>query len=415
MRFEVLTAEAYAAFASEGHRLFLPQIPEYGQVRARLGADVRYVGVVADDGSVKAAGVVVLQPWKRLFKRAVLTYGPTLVDWSDTAVFNCFFTGLRAYLRRERGVLSVRINPLVHARFYDDINVITENPVAAQVQAGLERHGFTRVNAEFYDRPDIQVRYIYTKDISGQSYDEAVATMAKGLRRRFHNSGRYGVEVRFFGTEGYRIFDALHESTASRTSMGSTSASSEALYTNLVRELGPERSNIAIAYVLPRKYLQQIDDERREVTARLEVLADRKPTKNRDREIVELQARLEVLDAQQKQAEETLAEHGEEIPFCGVVSFLIGGELIELLGGMDKRFNIYGRDYPADCELLRWACSKNLDTVNTFGVSGIWDSTAPDAPVIAFKRQLRGKVEEFIGTYDQPIRPLLARLLGAVG
>ena len=75
---------------------------------------------------------------------------------------------------------------------------------------------------------------------------------------------------------------------------------------------------------------------------------------------------------------------------------------------MDKRFAAYGRDYPVERAMFKWACDHGLSVYNTFGISGIFDESAPDAPVLAFKRWLNGNVEEFIGTFVIPVRPRLA-------
>lgn len=93
---------------------------------------------------------------------------------------------------------------------------------------------------------------------------------------------------------------------------------------------------------------------------------------------------------------------------------MAGKEIILLLGGMDKRFNSYGRDYPVERAMFKLACDMGLEVYNTFGVSGVFDETAVDAPVLAFKRWLNGNVEEFIGTYVLPIHPRLAKQLGAI-
>ena len=63
--------------------------------------------------------------------------------------------------------------------------------------------------------------------------------------------------------------------------------------------------------------------------------------------------------------------------------------------------------------MFKLACDKGLSVYNTFGITGCFDETAIDAPVLSFKRWLNGNVEEFIGTYNRPLHPKLARALGA--
>ncbi|MDO4888415.1 MAG: peptidoglycan bridge formation glycyltransferase FemA/FemB family protein [Actinomycetaceae bacterium] len=415
MRFAVLTPEAYQNFVENtDHRVFIPQLPEFARVRANHGYRVEYVGIVdGEDDAVVGAGVVVYQPWKRFFFRAQLGYGP-LLDWDDARAITCFFEGLKDHLIKDRRVLVLRFNPLVARAFYEDIEVREENENAKAVVRQLTDLGAMRLTKEFYEQSDVQIRFIYTKDIEGLSFDEAIGTLAKGLRRRFRNEGRYGVTTSFLPPEDFDVFDSLHESTAERTTMEEMTDNVRNLYRDLMTELGPERALLCVARLSPSLYLSQIADERAQAQERIATLEERKATKARDRELKELDQRLATLAANEEQARQTAQEHGEDIPFNAALCFRIGKELILLLGGMDKRFAAYARDYPVERAMFKWACDHGLSTYNTFGISGIFDDSAPDAPVLAFKRWLNGNVEEFVGTFVIPMRKNLAKALSAL-
>ncbi|MCF2706359.1 peptidoglycan bridge formation glycyltransferase FemA/FemB family protein [Arcanobacterium haemolyticum] len=412
MQFSILNADQYAHFAATAPRIFIPQLPEYAQVRQENGMKSEFVGVI-DAGNVIAAAIVTYQPWKKLFSRAHIVYGPTL-DWTNSAVINCFFNGLISHLHSQQGVVALRFNPLLARAFYDDITKVADNPIASSADAQLRSFGASRLTKEFYDQADIQIRYIYTKDISGKSFEEATSTLSKSLRRRFHNEGRYGVEVRFLEPHQFEVFDSLHESTQERTSMAGISTTSRRIYEGLMEHLGPDRAFLSVAYFSPRRYMKQIDDEVANMKVRLEELEKRPDTKARQREMNQITQRFDGLADQRKRAEEVLDEHGDDIPFNAALSFVVGNELLLLLGGMDKRFVEFGRDYPVERAMFKWACDHNLDTYNTFGISGIFDETAPDFPVLRFKRSLNGKVEEFVGTYVIPVRPFLAKVTNAL-
>lgn len=409
MRFTLLTEDEYAAFTTH-HRIFVSQTPEYGRVMAEQGTRAEYVGV-KDGEEVRAAALITYQPWKKFFSRAHINYGPTM-DFTDTPVADAFFTGLRSHLKAKRGLLSCRICPLVKRAFYSDITPTGLNPDLPTIEATLAKHGLSRLFKDFYERSDVQMRFIYTKDIAGLSFEEATATLAKGLRRRFHNEGRYGVEVRFVGPDKYHVFEGLLRRTVERTQMEESSERATRIYRGLLREFG-ERGLLAIAYLRPRVYLEQIAEERAEISDRLAALAERKPTTKRDNEIAALEKRLPSLDEAEERARDALT-HGEEIPINSALGFIISSELLLLLGGMDKRYVAFGRDYPVERAMFKRACDEDLQVYNTFGISGIFDEDAPDAQVLSFKRWLRGNVEEFIGTYDMAVRPLLARRLGAL-
>ncbi|WP_049619048.1 lipid II:glycine glycyltransferase FemX [Actinobaculum suis] len=421
MRFRPLTASEYTNFVKTAPRLFVQQLPEYAQARTELGSRVEFVGVVEEtpgpDGQageprVLAAASIRYQPWRRFFWRTHIQYGPT-IDWSDLPLVKFFFAGLREYLAKQKRVLSLRVTPRLDMHTYEDIKIVADNPAAGPALDVLSQIGFQRVNIEFFDRGDIPGRFIYVKDIAGLDFEEATATLAKGLRRRFHNEGRYGVTVKFLGPEDFGYLDGLHESTTDRVEgMPTISEDSRRLYISLMKHLGRERSFVCVAFFSPVAYISQLETTREESLARIEVLQERKQTKARDRELAELDKTLTHTAEQIAAAQEVHEKYGDNIPINSALGFQCNQELILLLGGMDKRFTQFARDYPVERAAFKWACDRQLDIYNTFAVSGIWDETAPDAPVIRFKRWLNGRVEEYPGTYDLALSPL-ARPLGA--
>ena len=191
------------------------------------------------------------------------------------------------------------------------------------------------------------------------TFEEATATLTKGLRRRFHHEGRYGVEVRFLGPDQFDVFEQLHESTAERTGMDEITQSSESLYRGVMERLGPERAFLCVAYYSPARYMQQIRDEQEEVAGRIAELEQRKQTKARDRELGQAQDRLETLASNYEDAAASLEELGDrDIPFNSAFSFISGRELVLLLGGMDKNLTQFARDYPVERAMFKLACDK---------------------------------------------------------
>ena len=65
--------------------------------------------------------------------------------------------------------------------------------------------------------------------------------------------------------------------------------------------------------------------------------------------------------------------------------------------------------------MIEWALERDVRWYNMFGITGDFTSDASDAGVLHFKRQFNGDVEEYVGTYDIPLRKCLASALNAVG
>ncbi|WFM83934.1 peptidoglycan bridge formation glycyltransferase FemA/FemB family protein [Arcanobacterium canis] len=412
MNFVTLTRSEYETFIAN-RRHFIPQLPAYADAKTAVGAQAEFVGIKDPSGTVTGAGVLTYQPWKKLFRKAHLTYGPTL-DWTDDAGVTAFFEGLRSHLKAKRNVLTVDVNPIVAKNAYEDTQIVEADLAqGAHADALLRRCGFTHVNAEFYERSDVQIRYIYTKNIAGMDFDEAIGSISKTLRRRFRNTERYGVEVKFEGPQAWDTFTDLFSAAQDRHEMADLSANQIALFSELMKDVGPENGFLCIAYMHPARYLEELDADRRATEERIATLEARKQTAKRDTELAQQKKALEQNEAQRLEAQATLDEYGEKIAINGALAFRCGNELVGLLGGMDKRFVQFARNYPVEGSLFRWAVEHGLDTYNTFGVSGNFGPDAPDASVVKFKRLLNGNVEEFIGTYQLAISPLAAKLTKA--
>ncbi len=411
MQFVSLSRAEYAQAVADADRLFLPQLPEYGKVVEDRGEKVEYVGV-RRDGAVVASALIHYQPWKKFFLRALIVSGPTL-DWKDEDVVRFFFANLIAHVKKNKRVLSLRVSPNVPAAFYRDVEKVEDAPIGKAINAFLTGIGFDRLKKEFYDQPDIPIRFIYTKDIADKSFEEIADSLSKTMRRQVKHVGRYGVEVKILGSEDWDVFQELYDSSRERTDMAELSGSSIGLYRHLMDELGPERAILVVAYAHPETYLKEIEDNLSDLRTQIAQKEEPPLTTKKERALKELNSQANSLQRQLTEVKDLADRYGDNVPFAGVLAFRSGNEILQLLRGFNKEFTTFNRDYPIESALLRWAADRDFKVYNTYGVSGILDDSAPDANVIAYKRKLDGNMEEFIGTYMLPVSPL-ARVLGAL-
>lgn len=409
MHFTTLTAEEYASATRHSSRLFLAQLPEYGQWRTEQGDTVDYVGV-REGSELRGVALITYQPWKKLFTRAIITNGPTL-DWEDAELVDFFFTELKGYLAAKKRVIALRITPNVPAAFYTDTDKMADSALGTRVTAQLSAAGFQRVAVDPNDPADIH--FIYTKDIAGKSFEEIADSLTKTMRRQVKHVGRYGVEVRTGGVELWETFHQLYESSRERTEMAEISDYSAHLYTAMMEKLGPERAFLAIAYAHPATYLEEITANIARLDEQIAQNSTEPHTRKKAGALKELGNQRASLVKQETEARDLAQRYGTSVPFAGVLAFRWGDELVQLLRGFNKDFTTYNRDYPVESTLLRWAAAHDISTYNTLGISGIFDESAPDYPVLEYKRKLNGNVEEFIGTFALLLRPE-ARLTGAL-
>lgn len=413
--FSPLTSEQYTQFMESGPRHFISQLPDMGKTYTSLHRKHNYVGLIdTTTNTVVGAALMYYQPWKKFFERAHILYGPTLT-WERKDYVTAFFSGLQRYLRKKPRVLSLHISPILPRAFYEDTTKVADNSVATKVTNFLTQGGYSFVDQNKHPAPDNPPLFIYTKDIEGMSFDEALPTLAKGLRRRFRKEDGYGVQVRWLTSKDFDVFRDLYTSTANRAEdMHAMSENSQKTYKTLMDHMGPDKALLCVAFFSAARYIKQIQEEREALRERLAILNERKETKARNREINEITQRFEQLDKDEKCARDTAETLGDsDIPLNSALGFVCGKELVLLLGGMNKDLVEFARDYPVERALFKWACDHGMSIYNTFGVSSIDDDNASDAHVLAFKRLMRGNIEQFIGMYEKSLWPW-SRALGAV-
>ncbi len=422
MDFTRLSDQDYQAFVAAQERCFYTQLPVYGDVREAEGFTVERVGLV-HNGDVRGVATIVYQPWKKLFRRAVVPYGP-VIDWNDRDLVRSFFEHLISWVERDRKVLTLRVNPLLKRREYRDISPIKTNENAGFFETVMEDLGAERVTKEFYESSDIQVRFAYVKDLASMDYDAVVASCHQTVRTAFRKAGANGVTVKFLGPEDFHILENVMTHTAERTAMERVAPAMMSYYRDLMARMGPEGVLLPAAILSCPDALGQIAEERELVTAEIATLEaleraaheqDRHLGKKQRNRLKELRSRVEVLDRRANETEAIRSEYGDDVVLSASLFVHSPHELVYLISGSYAQFQSYSGIYLIHRAMIEWALERDVRWYNMFGITGDFTSDASDAGVLHFKRQFNGDVEEYVGTYDIPLRKCLASALNAVG
>lgn len=422
MNFVQLDEDQYSEFVMRQERCFFTQLPAYAKTREREGFTVTHVGLI-DGEDIRAAATILFQPWKKVFQRALIPYGP-IIDWNDTELVREFFEKLLVWASDEKKTLSVRVNPLLIRRPYKDTEPGNETPQAAAFDQVMEEIGAIRIHREFYDSPDIQMRFAYVKDLSGMDLRKVVSSVDQKVRTRFNKMGTNGVDVEFLGSDRIDILERVLHHTAARTDMRDIEHASIDYYRDLMERMGPDGVFIPAAVLHCTKALALFDNEISEVNAKLAQLdqaeevaarAGKELGKKHRNQVKLFRTRLEVA---QRRKNETLAvqkEYGDDVVLAASLFIHSPHELVYLVSGAYAQFQSYYGVYFIHYVMLQWAIEHGVRWYNMFGITGDFTPEASDAGVLFFKRQFRGHVEEYVGTYDIPLRKRLAPQLGAIG
>ena len=422
MDFTRLSDQDYQAFVAAQERCFYTQLPEYGDVREAEGFAVERVGLVRG-GEVRGVATIVYQPWKKLFRRAVVPYGPVL-DWSDKQLVQDFFEHLRGWVERDRKVLTLRVNPLLRRRDYRDITPSDTNGEALFFDEVMESIGGKRVTKEFYESSDIQVRFVYVKDLASMDYNGVAASCHQTVRTAFRKVGTNGVTVKFLGPDDFHILEGIMDHTAERTEMEAVTPSMMSYYRDLMTRMGPEGVLMPAAVLSCPDALRQLADERTQINAEISNLESaetaaheqgRQLGKKQRNRLKELRARVDVIDRRTNETESIRNEYGDDVVLAASLFVHSPHELVYLLSGSYSQFQSYSGIYLIHRAMIEWALEHDVRWYNMFGLTGDFTEDASDAGVLHFKRQFNGDVEEYVGTYDIPLRKCLASALDAMG
>lgn len=430
MRFVRVSEAAYASFIHSQDRVLFPQLPGAIAVRRGEGFRVDLVGVVEgnknstgdDRERLVAAAAVLYQPWKRVFLRAKVIYGPVL-DYSRPELVSFFFKELTSFLRADKKVLSLRVNPPLIRNFYDDVTPGEETPEAVQLDEAIANAGGTRYLKEFYEDNDVQVHYSYVKDLDGMNLQQAMKSTAQAMRTGFNRWGTPGLTVEYLTPETFDEFIKVYDSTTARTGAHDVSESSYNYYREM-QEVAPESVIIPAAYLDCDAYLKGVADERAEITVKMDDLHKREVdlaaegkqlSKKQANARKEMADRLAVLDKREAETREVQAKAGNKVLLAASYFVVSPNELLYLLSGAYEEYQSYFGVYLIHRAMFEYAIENDLRWYNTFGISGIFTPEAFDAGVLHFKRQFKGNVEEYVGTYDFALRGPMSRVLGSVG
>lgn len=420
MQIVELTESAYADFVDGVPETAFAQLPGALAARARQGVKAGYVGLTDGSGTVLAAAAIRFQPWKKVFQRAVITYGPTFREYTPE-VADAFVSGLLTYLKKKRTVLSLRMNPALIRHRYEGDEPGAVTPEVASFDEIVTRHGGRVTARQAGDGHDVQMQHIYVKDLDGMDFPAAVKSMAQPMRTGFNRYGTPGVTVEFLTAEQFPILQELLDHTADRKDMSDFSTSAHRYYQDLMETM-PEGVFAPVAVLDVPAYLEGIQTELEDIQAKAADLETRREALEAEGKVLgkkqrnalnELESRRKVLEDRAATARAQQAEAGDRIHLAGAFFIAAGNELVYLLSGAYRKYQSYMGVYLIHREMVKWAVEHGITRYNTFGISGDLTENAKDAGVLAFKRQFNGRIEEYAGTYDLPVRPFLAGKLGA--
>ncbi|MFZ1381628.1 MAG: peptidoglycan bridge formation glycyltransferase FemA/FemB family protein [Scrofimicrobium sp.] len=415
MEFRALTDEQYQEFIDQYDRVYLTQLVEYGDVRSAGGARVDRVGLI-DDGKVVGAATVVYEPWARLFRRAIVHFGPML-DYDNADLVRTFMTELKKWVMKNPRVIALRVNPYVIRRPYEDLEAGDATQRAQQLDQVMAEVGGVPVEGDYFDGVDIHPIYLYSKNLEGMTYDEAFASFKNNVRTDIRNAAANGVRVEYLGPDDLDVIKKLLDHTEERTEMPHVEDSAIDLVRNMMVQMGTERYVYPVAVLDTKEALESIGDELRVVEVEMAALRPDEeggaPTKKQQKQLKELRFRYDALQRRRDKTLKVQQERGERVILTASLYVETPSDLIfHYSGGYDDLASFRGV-YAVHEAMIKRAIERGKRWYNMNVIRGVFEEGEPGFGLLDYKRHFQGTVEELVGTYEFPLRPFLAKKLGA--
>lgn len=326
-RFEEVAAEDVAAFLESHEQGSFAQSVPMAEVRQDNGRDVRFLAVYKGKDLVAACQVSII-PGR--FKSADITAGP-LLDFTNNELLEYFTNELRQFCAK-LGCVYVTINP----------NIEYSDKLAGELKRlGWQYSG--RINASAVGIRG-GIRWIYVKDLEGQTVENYQDVYVKRHRRYIRNADP-NVSIRQLERDELGLFFQIMRHTAERRQFTSRS---DAYFYSLYDRFGDDATFL----------------------------------------IAELK------------------DGDKIIPIAGIVFIESNGETVSYLGGALSEYARYRGSYLLHDAMIKRSIEKGYKRYNFYGIEG--DITNPQSEgygIYEFKTKFgTGKAVELIGEFVLPVQ-----------
>ena len=409
MRFCELTENEYESF-QKTHACgnFLNSL-EARKMRTLAGIRTELVGVKDEDGKILAAALLAHLGGKVKYTVAQRGY---LCDYADKETLKFFTDSLKKHLK---GELYLQISPHLLVRERDNEGNLVEGGfdntwiIRNLEELGFIHRGFT---TGVPDGTEVRWEYSLYMDDYDWNPEKLIKHFNKRTRNHIVKGQKYGVKVRKLSRDELDYFMEMEEMTAKEKNFEDV-ARDRSYYENLYDCYG-EHAEFLMAYLNADETLGLLEKERKEIDAKVEKLHKKMVEHPEYKNLIaqEKDAMKEVT-ANGKYREELLKfkeKCGNEIPLSSGVFMVYPYEITSLSSGSNREFSIFD-----GANAIRWytmneAIRKGIRRYNFYGLSGDFSKDAEDYGVFQYKKGYGGTVEENVGDFFLPLKPLEYKL-----
>ena len=406
MKIRQLTVQEYGTFLKQRtHVNFLQSVEEYRKLQCD-NQNTEIIGFV--DGDVLyGAGILVYTRYAKLFYKCYVPRG-FVFDYRNKEKLEEAVSALKEYLR-ERKVAVLTMDPDIVLNYRDkDGNVMRTDH---EVEENLKSTGFIQLPLKKGYDYKWQCRFVSVLNLQGRSEDELFEEFPYHTKRHIRCCDKYCVKTRELDRNDLSILDEMEKKTCERQKFESMDLD---YYNHLYDAFGEDRIKLVYSYLDIEEYGNRIQNEFKETSKELvEIRAFLKENPENSKKETKLKKDLEYYDSLEKklnQIDTLRKRYGNEVPLSCALFIHFNDEMIYLVGASEYEHKVFKGPYATQWYMIKKAVELGCTRYNFYGISGCFKPEEEGYGVFDFKRGFNATVEEYIGNFFLPVKPVVFKL-----
>ncbi|MGT3737237.1 aminoacyltransferase [Staphylococcus aureus] len=407
MYFCELTTVEFDLFMNENSSHYTQSIQNY-EFLNKEGKTAYLIGVKNESGKVLAACLLNKTRALKYYNYFYTHRGPVM-DYSDLGLVEFFFKELDTFLEKH-ACLYIRIDPHILENIRNTDGEIQQHFDNTLLMTFLERMGYKHQGYDVGYSKIKQIRWLSVLDLTNKNTKELLKNMSYQTRRNIKRTEEMGVKASTLPLEETDRFFKLFKMAEEKHGFSFR----DKAYFEKMQRVYKNNGMLKIAYIDLETYLNTLDLEisglKKELGTLDDVLADNpnsKKSKNKHKQATE---RYKKLLEKQKFVIALKSKHGNVLDLAAALYVYNKHEVYYLSSGSNPEFNEFMGAYALQWEMLKFAKAHAIDKYNFYGITGNFSDSAEDFGVQQFKKGFNADVEEYIGDFIKPFKPLLFKL-----
>lgn len=406
LEFLELSPEEYQKFIESHFKQYTQSLEQF-YARKQHGSQVHLLGVKNNEGAVIAAGLFTAAPIFKYFNYVYSHRGP-MMDYKHLELVQFYFKHLKAFYKK-RLTIFMLIDPYVPLndrnfkgellKHYDQskwMNVLN--------QLGYQHQGFTSGYSEMS-----QARWLSILNLKDKDEHMLLKQMEYNTSHSIKKALEMGVEVRDLSINEIDTFYQLYHKAEIKHGF---SLFSKPYFEQFLRNY-PKIASMKLAYIQLDDHIHLLKQKSQEVQQKIEGMlpkAGATLSRKKQNKLQEQQIIYDKLQENISEAYQLRSDYGDTLNLASAIFAQTKDELVYLFSGSDPKFNKFMGNYVLQWKMIQHAKRAQIDRYNFYGITGDFTPDAKDYGVLQFKKGFGGYVEELVGDFICPTRPLLYRL-----